>query len=120
MNAYEDSGVIYIVACPNVKLFKNRNSDYFTVDIAAFQLDDYEKSKINKYLKTNGNIQISRKWRIDSPVLSYYVINIFVIRYSDATDDSVSSQIIDKVSEYFLNFNRIDRVPKSDLVASIS
>lgn len=120
VNAYEDSGIIYIVACPNVKLFKNRNSDYFTVDIAAFQLDDYEKSKINKYLKTNGNIQISRKWRIDSPVLSYYVINVFVIRYSDTTDDSVNSQIVDKVSEYFLNFNRIDRVPKSDLVASIS
>lgn len=120
VNAYEDSGIIYIVACPNVRLFKNRNADYFTVDIGAFQLDDYEKSKINKYLKTNGNIQISRKWRIDSPVLSYYIINVFVIRYSDATDDSVRSQIIDKVSEYFLNFNRIDRLPKSDIVSIIS
>jgi len=120
VNAYEDDSIIYIVACPNVRLFKNRNSDYFTVDIGAFQLDDYEKSKINKYLKINGNIQISRKWRIDSPVLSYYVINVFVIRYSDATDDSVRSEIIDKVSDYFLNFNRIDRVPKSDLVSVIS
>ncbi len=120
VNAYEDSGIVYIVATPNVRLFKNKNSDYFTVDIGAFQLDDYEKSKINKYLKINGNIQISRKWRIDSPVLSYYIINIFVIRYSDATDDSVRSQIIDVVSDYFLNFNRIDRIPKSDIISIIS
>lgn len=120
VNAYEDSGIIYIVATPNIRLFKNRNSDYFTVDIEAFKLDDYEKSKINRYLKTNGNIQLTRKWRIDSPILSYYIINIFVIRYSDATDDSVKSQIVDKVSEYFLNFNRIDRIPKSDIVSIIS
>lgn len=120
VNSYEDSSVIYIVACPNIKLFKNRNSDYFSVDIKAYELDDYEKSKINKYLRTNGNIQLTRKYRIDSPELSYYVMNVFVIRYSDSTDDSVQSQIIDKVSEYFLNFNRTNRIPKSDIISELS
>lgn len=120
VNAYEDSGMIYIVACPNIRLFKNSNSDYFTVDIRAFELDDYEKSKINKYLRTNGNIQLTRKYKIDSPQLSYYIMNVFIIRYSDSTDDSVQSQVTDKVSEYFLNFNRIDRIPKSDIVAELS
>jgi hypothetical protein len=101
-------------------LFKNQNADYFSVGTRAFELDRYEKSKIDKYLRTNGNIQITKKYRIDSPVLSYYIMNIFVIRYSDSTDDSVQSQIVDKVSEYFLNFSRIDRIPKSDLVKVIS
>ncbi len=120
VNAYEDFGTIYIVATPNIKLFKNRNADYFTVDIRAFDLDNYEKSKIDKYLRTNGNIQISRRYRIDSPDLSYYIINVFIIRYADSTDDSVQSQVIDRVSEYFLNFNRINRIPKSDLVSLLS
>ena len=120
VNASEDSGMIYIIACPNIKLFKNKNADYFLVDIKAFELDNYEKSKIDKYLRTNGNIQLTRKYKIDSPILSYYIMNIFVIRYSDSTDDSIQSQIIDKVSEYFLNFNNTERIPKSDLVASLS
>jgi len=120
VNAYEDNSIIYIVATPNIKLFKNRNADYFTVNTNAFTLDNYEKSKIDKYLRTNGNIQLTRRYRIDSPDLSYYILNVFVIRYSDSNDDSVKAQIIDKVSEYFLNFNRIDRIPKSDIIKELS
>ena len=120
VNAYEDLGIVYIVATPNIRLFKNQNADYFSVSTRAFELDRYEKSKIDKYLRTNGNIQITKKYRIDSPTLSYYIMNVFIIRYSDSTDDSVQSQVIDAVSEYFLNFSRIDRIPKSDLVKIIS
>lgn len=120
VNAYEDNNIIYIVVTPNIQLFKNRNSDYFNVSINAFILDDYEKSKIDKYLRSNGNIQLTRKYRIDSPLLSYYIMNIFVIRYSDSNDDSVKSQIIDEISNYFLNFNRIDRIPKSDIIKILS
>ena len=120
VNAYEDNNIIYIVVTPNIQLFKNRNSDYFNVSINAFILDDYEKSKIDKYLRSNGNIQLTRKYRIDSPILSYYIMNIFVIRYSDSNDDSVKSQIIDEISNYFLHFNRIDRIPKSDIIKILS
>jgi len=120
VNAYEDLGIVYIVATPNIRLFKNQNADYFAVSTRAFELDRYEKSKIDKYLRTTGNIQITKKYRIDSPVLSYYIMNVFVIRYSDSNDDSVQSQVQDAVSEYFLNFSRIDRIPKSDLVKVLS
>ena len=120
VNAYENDNMIFIVATPNIKLFKNQNSDYFTVNIRAFDLDNYEKSKIDKYLRTNGNIQLTRKYRIDSPKLSYYIMNVFVIRYSDSNDDAIQSQVTDVVSEYFLNFSRIDRIPKSDLVKEIA
>jgi hypothetical protein len=120
VNAYEKYGTIYIVATPNIKLFKNQNSNYFTIDKRAFELDAYEKSKIDLYLRTGGNILLSKRYQINSPDLSYYVMNVFVITYSDSQTDSVNSQIYDKVSEYFLNFNRLDRVPKSDLVASLS
>lgn len=120
VNAYEDNSIVYIMATPNVQLFKNRNADYFNVSTNAFTLDKYERSKIDRYLKSNGNIQLTRKYKIDSPKLSYYILNVFVIRYSDSNDDSVKAQIIDKVSEYFLNFNRTDRIPKSDLIRELS
>lgn len=120
VNAYEKFGTIFIVCTPNIKLFKNQNSDYFAIDVRAFDLDDYEKSKIDRYLRTGGNIQLTRRYKIVSPILSYYVINVFIITYSDAKDDSVNSQIYDKISEYFLNLNKMDRIPKSDLVQEIS
>lgn len=121
VNAYTDnSGVVNIVATPNIKLFKSTNSNYFSVDIKAFELDDDEKLKIDQYLKSGGNIQLTKRYVITSPTLSYYVMYIFIITYTDALDDAVNSQIYDLVSEYFLNFTRLDRVPKSDLVRIIS
>jgi len=120
VNAYERSGTIFIVATPNIRLFKSQNADYFSINIAAFILDNYEKSKIDKYLRTGGNIQLTRKYKIVSPTLSYYTMNIFVISYSDATDESVNAQILDRISEYFLDLSRIDRVPKLDIIRELS
>lgn len=120
VNAYEVGGVILIVATPNIKLFKGKNEDYYAVELDAFYLDDYEKSKIDVYLKSGGNIQLTKKYRIDSPILSYYVINVFVISYSDAQQDSVNSQILDRISEYFLNLTRTDRIPKSEIISELT
>ena len=120
VNAYEKTGTIFIVATPNINLFKNQAADYFSVDIRAFSLDNYEKSKIDKYLRTGGNIQLTKKYRITAPDLSYYVMNIFVISYSDASDDSVNAQILSSISNYFLNMSRIDIIPKLDIIRLLS
>ena len=120
VNAYEKTNTIFIVATPNIRLFKNQNADYFTISLRAFELDQYEISKINKYLKTSGTLQLTRKYKIQSPKLSYYVMNIYVMSYSDSTTDSVRAQILDKVSEYFLSLKRIDRIPKLDLIKELS
>lgn len=120
VNAYEKSGTIFITLTPNINLFKNQNSDYFTIDIKAFSLDIYEKDKINKYLKTGGLIQLTRRYKIVNPTLSHYIINVFVIPYSDVTDESLSAQILDVISNYFLDLNRVDRIPKLDIIKVIS
>lgn len=120
VNAYERSGTIFIVATPNIKLFKSSDSNYFTVDIRAFTLDAYEISKIDKYLRTGGNLQLTKKYRIKSPDLSFYVMNVYVISYSDALDESVNAQILSATSEYFLNLSRIDRIPKLDIIKALS
>jgi hypothetical protein len=120
VNAYEKSGTIFITLTPNINLFKNQNSDYFTIDKKAFSLDTYEKDKINKYLKTGGLIQLTRRYKIVNPTLSHYIINVFVIPYSDVTDESLSAQILDVISNYFLDLNRVDRIPKLDIIKVIS
>jgi hypothetical protein len=120
VNAYEKSGTIFIAVVPNINLFKNQNSDYFTIDKSAFTLDTYEKSKIDNYLRTSGVIQLTRKYKIVNPKLSYYVMNVFVIPYSDVSDESINSQILDKVSNYFLSLSRINIIPKLDIIRQLS
>ena len=47
-------------------------------------------------------------------------MNVWVITYSDATNDSVKSQIVNAVSDYFINFSKMDRIPKSEMVVLLS
>ena len=120
VNAYQLNGVIYIVATPNIQLFQSQNGNYFTININAFTLDDYEISKIDLYLKTGGNLMLTQKYVITSPTLSYYIINVFVVIWSDAILDNVTTQIIDTLSQYFLNLSKINRIPKSDIVSQLA
>ena len=120
VNAYERNGTIYISVTPNINLFKSQSSNYFNIDINAFTLDEYEKSKIEFYLRNSGVIQLTKKYKIVNPVLSYYVINVFIIPYSDSVDESLNSQIISIVSDYFLELDKVDRIAKVDLLKLIS
>lgn len=120
VNAYEQNNGIYIVATPNIKLFKNKNTNYFDININAFNLDNYEKSKIVKYLKSSGVNVLSKSYQVDSPTLSYYTMNIFIITYDNAIDADVNTQVYDVISEYFLDLSAMDRIAKVDLVARIS
>jgi len=119
VNAYEENGSIMITVTPNMNLFKESGADYFTIDIDAFILDDYEKGKIDQYLKAQGTIKLTGKYKIISPVLSYYAMNISYISYSDATDDSVTAQVLSVLSDYFLNLSSTNRIPRSEIVSLI-
>lgn len=85
-----------------------------------FLLDLYEKNKLIKYLKSNGNILLSDKIEIVNPVLSNYVINIFVITYNNTIVQTVNNEIYNVISDYFLNLNSLGRIPKSDLINRIA
>lgn len=133
VNAEEKQGTIFIYLTPNVKLFKRQEEDYFSIPIqvrttrngediysSAFDLDNYEKKKIIQYIKSSGNIMLTSNFKVESPKLSFYIINVFVIRYSDATQDSVNSQIYSAISNYFLDLKRVDRIPKLDIIKELS
>jgi hypothetical protein len=139
VNAEEKNGTIYIYLTPNIILFKRQTENYFSIPIkasaltgttpegraqitysSAFDLDAYEKAKIVEYLKSGGNIQLTRKFVVMSPTPSFYAMNIFVIHYSDVTLDAVKSQIVSAISDYFLDLKRTDRIPKLDIIRLLS
>ena len=64
--------------------------------------------------------ELTKKYKIISPILSFYAVNISYISYSDATDDSIRSQVLSTLSDYFLNLNSTNRIPRSELVRLIT
>jgi hypothetical protein len=130
VNADEKNGTIFIYLVPDINLFKRQDENYFDIPLqnnttgefksSAFEIDSYEKSKIVDYLKSGGNIQLTKKFIVKSPKLSLYTMNVWVINYSDVTQDQVKSQIVSAISDYFLNFNKIDRIPKSDIISELT
>ena len=131
VNAAEKNGTIFIYLVPDIKIFKRAEWDYFNIPIknntagsvtttSAFELDSYERSKIVNYLKSSGVIQLTKKFIVKSPKLTFYRMRVDLIIYDDATDDSVRGQIRSVVSEYMLSFNKMDRIPRSDMIKSIS
>lgn len=120
VNAYEKTGTIFITVTPNINLFKNQSANYFSVSKQAFILDNFERKKIDRYLRGNGSIMLTQKYKVITPKLSYYAINVFVIPYSDASDESVNAQILEVISNYFLNLNRMERIPKLDIIKGLS
>lgn len=131
VNATEKNGTIFIYLVPDITIFKRDDENYFNIPIknttagsvtttSAFELDSYERSKIVSYLKSSGVIQLTKKFIVKSPTLSFYAMNVWVITYSDSTNDSVKSQIVNAVSDYFLNFNKMDRIAKSEMVVLLS
>ena len=116
-NIYDN--VIYLYLIPDVKNYFVSDYNYFTIPFDAFYLDANEKTKVLDYLKMLGTLSITTNVKIVDPIISRYVINIYIRTFSTATQDNVRNQIINIVSDYFINVNRFDRIIKSDLITRI-
>lgn len=115
----EGDRTIYLHLIPDLRNFISDGSNYFDLDESIFYLDSYEKGKIIDYLNKMGTVFTSSDFKIVDPKLSRYVIFITLVLFEDANDNDVRVQIVDTISTYFLNFNRQQRIPSSDLEREI-
>jgi hypothetical protein len=116
-NVYDN--VIYLYLIPDVTNYFLSDYNYFNIPFDAFYLDANEKMKIMNYLRMMGTLSITTNVRIVDPIISRYVINIYVRRFSNDFEDNIRNKIIAVVSDYFVNVNRYDRIVKSDLITKI-
>ena len=116
-NIYDN--VIYLYLIPDVKNYFLSDYNYFTIPFDAFYLSSDEKLKVMDYLKTLGTLSITTNVKIIDPVISKYVLNIYIRRFSNDTEDNIRNSVINIVSNYFINLDRFDRVIKSDLITRI-
>ena len=114
-----DDNVIYLKVIPNIKKKLSSNEDYFEVPITEFVLDKYEKESLMSALENSGRMLIGSEVEIVDPEIKYFTINIIIRYFEDVDKTSISSSIRSVLNKYFLNINRSDIIPKSDLISII-
>lgn len=115
----EDDNVIYIFAIPDILNRVRNNEDYFTIPQEQFIMTDLEKDAIYRLLQESGQMIVTTVVKVLDPVVTRYILNISLIIYEGYDIETIRERIIDRVSQYFLNNKRRDRVPKSDLIAIV-
>lgn len=115
----EDDNVIYIFAIPEILKRVRKNEEYFSIPQETFSLSDAEKDSIYRLLQESGQMIVTTAVKVLDPVITRYILNISIIMYEGYDVETIREKIVERVSQYFLNNKRRDRIPKSDLVAII-
>jgi len=118
-NDLSNDNEIYIFLVPDVNKRIKTNENYFTVPEAEFTLKSDEKEKIYKLIEQSGQRLTSVVNYIIDPIIRKYAINISIEIFESYSKEYITQKIEDKLSEYFLNLRRRDKIPKSDLIAII-
>ena len=82
-------------------------------------MDDDEKNAIINALDNSGRMLINSEVKIIDPTIKRYVINI-IIRYFENIDKVlIRTQVRELLNRYYLNINRNDIVPLSDIISLV-
>lgn len=115
----DDDNIIYLFLIPDINKKLTTNIDYFTIPEDEFTLTQDEKDQVIDILNESGRQVVTAEVRIKDPIIQRYLLNV-VIRYYESVDKTeIRNQIRKNLNDYFLNVNRRDRIPRSDLVAMI-
>jgi hypothetical protein len=112
-----NDNVIYLFLIPKIRKYLNNSINYFNLPLDVFYLDDYEKTKIKNYLTSQAIMSITSEVKIEQPIITKYICNVFVNRFEDTNEDNIRSQIVSLLSDYFLDNQRTDRIPRSEIIS---
>lgn len=116
-NAKMDDNTVYLFLIPNISQRVQSSENYFTCDIErVFKLTEEEKYNILNLIDMSGQSIISVENRIMNALYPKFVINISIRMWRGYEYENVYSNIIDKLSTYFINSLRRDRIPVSDII----
>lgn len=116
----DDDNIVYLFLLPDITKKVQSNSDYFTTDVRNFYLDAEEKDSVYDTINKSGQQLISTELLIVDPVITLYALNIFIRVYDDIpSEDTIKAEIVDKIGNYFLEIDRRDKIPRSDIVRII-
>ena len=117
-NVYDDN-VVYLKIIPNMKKKLSSSQDYFELPTKEFLLSDAEKQSIINALDDSGKMLVNAEVEIIDPTVKKYVINIIVRYFENVDKNSIRTSIRSKLNTYYLNINRNDIIPLSDIISLV-
>ena len=114
-----DTNVIFLFLIPDIKKKITSDKDYFTISLEEFTLTDAEKDQIIDILNKSERQVITAEVKIEDPIVKKYVINVVIRKFEGFDKEELSVEIRNKLNDYFINVNRRDRIPRSDLISLI-
>jgi hypothetical protein len=115
----DDDNVIYLILVPDIQLTLKSNETYFDIPVSRFKLTNAQRDSIYSLLDESGQKIVTTEVKILDPVIKKYVINIAITIFEGNDPDTIKSQIVSTMSDYFLNIRRRDKIPRSDLIAAV-
>jgi hypothetical protein len=115
----DDDNIIYLILVPDIQVSLKTNESYFDVPPSRFKLSKPQIDRIYQLLDESGQKIVTTEVKILDPIISRYVVNVAITIFEGYDPDTTKSQIINTLSEYFLNIRRRDKIPRSDLIAAI-
>lgn len=117
-NVYDDN-VVYLKIIPNIKKKLSNSQDIFELPTKEFLLSDNEKQSIINALDNSGRMLVNAEVEIIDPTIKKYVINIIIRYFENIDKNSIRTNIRSKLNSYFLNINRNDIIPLSDIISIV-
>ena len=114
-----DDNIIYLFLIPDVKKKLTSDVDYFSVPEVEFTMTADEKAMTYEILNKSGRQVVTAETRIVDAVIRKYALNIVIRWLEDFDKDEIRIEIRKNLDEYFLNVNRRDRIPRSDIISII-
>ena len=115
----DDNNIIYLFLVPNIQKKLTTDLDYFNIPEEEFTLTSSEKEQVIDILNNSGRQVVTAEVRIIDPIVKRYSLNIVLRYFEDADKGKIRSDIREELNQYFLNINRRDRIPRSDLISII-
>ena len=115
-NTYRDN-TVYIFLVPDIKKRMASTSNYFTCDESLFCLSEDEQENIINLINASGQRIITVENRIIQPKIARFALNVQVKIWENYEEQDVYAAALDKLSEYFVNRERKDMIPISDIIS---
>ena len=115
----DDDNIIYLFLIPDVRKKLTSDIDYFSIPEVEFSMTDAEKEMTYEILNKSGRQVVTAETRIVDPLIKKYALNVVIRWFENYDKDAIRIEIRKNLDEYFLNVNRRDRIPRSDIISII-
>lgn len=113
--------IINIFLVPDISKRISGEEDYFSMDISKFSLTSTEITRLYDSIEKSGRKIIGTDITIEAPTIRYFIMNIFVDVFEThkGLEDIIYRDIRSVLSDHFINLDRKNIIPESDIIRLI-